>query len=203
MNNNKLSEALKDFDFTIISQNTDETVVKIKEKKILLKELKNGTIFKVGKYEFIKLGGEKDTTAALCKDFIKTTKFGNSNDYKESSVRKLINGSFKEEIEKEVGEANLITHSVNLISLDGQKEYKTVKDKVSLITIDNYRRYRSVIPNYNDWWWTATPYSTESNGYSSCVCCVNDGGSVGWGDCGFRGGVRPFCIFLSSIFVSL
>ena len=143
-----------------------------------------------------------ETTAVILKEFVKRMEFGKHNNYAKSDVRKYLNSDFLKELEKEVGANNIYEHKVDLIANDGLKDYGSVRDKVSLITAENYRRYREFLPNYGDWWWTATPYSCESNGYTSNVCYVYDDGALSRNGCGYSRGVRPFCIFSSSIFVS-
>ena len=52
-------------------------------------------------------------------------------------------------------------------------------------------------------WWLATAHSTSKHDGDLWVKCVSPRGSVGDGHCGRDiSGVRPFCIFKSSIFVS-
>lgn len=201
-----IKNALKDMEVSVESQTDKEIIIKIRvpEKQVKLADLKPGTVFKVGKREFIVLGHGKDTTAVILKNFLYTGIFDTiSNNYANSDVRKMINGDFLKEIEEAIGAKNVIVHRVDLTANDGLKEYGSCVDKVSLITADNYRRYREFLPGYGNWWWTATPFSTECNGYSRSVSCVNSYGALYRCDCGFSGGVRPFCIFSSSIFVSL
>ena len=129
-------------------------------------------------------------------------KFGSNNDWKKSSIREYLNGEFYEKLAEEVGEENIILFERDLLSLDGQAEYGTCEDYVSLISFDEYRENRSLIPNAGYWWWTLTPDSTECNGDSSLIRIVSPSGNVFnrdyYDDCG----VRPFCIFSSSLFES-
>lgn len=201
-----IKNALKDMEVSVESQTDKEIIIKIRvpEKQVKLADLKTGTVFKVGKREFIVLGHGKDTTAVILKNFLYTGIFDTiSNNYANSDVRKMINGDFLKEIEEAIGAKNVIVHRVDLTANDGLKEYGSCVDKVSLITADNYRRYREFLPGYGNWWWTATPFSTECNGYSRFVSCVYSGGALDRDVCGLSYGVRPFCIFSSSIFVSL
>lgn len=202
-----IKNALKDMEVSVESQTDNEIVIKIKvpEKQVKLADLVPGTIFKIGKREFIVLGHGKDTTAVILKDFLYAGVFDDdSNNYTNSKVREnLNNGDFRKEIEAVIGADNLISHKVILTANDGLKDYGTCIDKVSLMTADNYRRYREFLPGYGDWWWLATPFSTASNGYSRGVCYVDSDGAVNWGGCNYSRGVRPFCIFSSSISVSL
>lgn len=126
-----------------------------------------------------------------------------SNNWIGSQLREYLNTEFIEKITNEIGEENIISFNRNLFSLDGQNEYGNCEDKVSLLTIDDYRKYRRFIPNtYNYWWWTCTPWSTKRNGYKSSVAVVSPTGNFDRNRCDCNGGVRPFCIFSSSIFES-
>lgn len=127
----------------------------------------------------------------------------NSSDWNESSLREYLNNEFYEKIAREVGRENIISSKRNLLSLDGQTEYGESDDFVSLLTVDEYRKYRKLIPNTGDWWWLVTPWSTPCNEYSKTVTVVSPSGFINCNGCycNFLG-VRPFCIFSSSIFES-
>ena len=126
----------------------------------------------------------------------------NSSDWNESSLREYLNNEFYEKIAREVGRENIISSKRNLLSLDGQTEYGESDDFVSLLTVDEYRKYRKLIPNTGDWWWLVTPWSTPCNEYSKTVTVVSPSGVFYCNNCYDLGGVRPFCIFSSSIFES-
>lgn len=128
--------------------------------------------------------------------------FGTNNDWKESSIRKYLNKEFYEKLVDEIGEDHVVTFERVLTSLDGQKEYGSCEDKVSIISLDEYRKYRELIPNEKYWWWTLTPDSTKCNNDTSWVCIVSPGGRIHCNICDRSDGVRPFCIFSSSIFES-
>lgn len=127
----------------------------------------------------------------------------NSSDWKKSSLREYLNGEFLEKLSGAVGKENIISFERDLLSLDGQTEYGSCEDKVSLLTVDEYRRYRNMIPNTDDsWWWLITPWSTPCNDYKKSVTVVSPSGYVYDHFCSNYYGVRPFCIFSSSIFES-
>lgn len=128
--------------------------------------------------------------------------FGDNNDWKESDIRKYLNGEFYDQLAAAVGEENIIPIERNLWSLDGQTEYGTCEDKVSLISVDEYRENRAMIPNVGYWWWTLTPDSTKCNNDSSWIAVVAPSGGIFYSDYYYDRGVRPFCIFSSSIFES-
>lgn len=126
----------------------------------------------------------------------------NSSDWNESSLREYLNNEFYEKIAREVGRENIISSKRNLLSLDGQTEYGESDDFVSLLTVDEYRKYRKLIPNTGDWWWLVTPWSTPCNEYSKTVTVVSPSGFIYDYYCDDYHGVRPVCIFSSSIFES-
>ena len=125
-----------------------------------------------------------------------------SNNWIGSQLREYLNTEFIKKIADEIGKENIISFNRNLLSLDGQDEYGSCKDKVSLLTVDDYRKYRSFIPNADDWWWLVTPWSTKGNGCEYSVTVVSPSGFVFGDDCYGSDGVRPACIFSSSIFES-
>lgn len=126
-----------------------------------------------------------------------------SNNWSNSGLREYLDNVFLEKIAGEIGKENIISFNRNLLSLDGKTEYGECEDMVSLLTVDEYRKYRRFIPNTDSyWWWTCTPWSTKRNGYKSSVTVVSPSGGIDYGNCLNYGGVRPFCIFSSSIFES-
>lgn len=126
----------------------------------------------------------------------------NSNNWNKSSLRAYLNGEFYEKISKEIGKGNIVSFKRDLLSLDGQTEYGENDDAVSSLTVDEYRKYRKLIPNTDDWWWLITPWSTHCNDCDIYTTVVSPSGYVGGNFCTSRFGVRPVCIFSSSIFES-
>lgn len=137
-------------------------------------------------------------------DSIEDMKFdSDSNNWENSGLRSYLNGEFFEKMTAEIGLENIVPFERNLLSLDGQTEYGKCEDKVSLLAVDEYRKYRSLIPNTKDyWWWLVSPWSTPCNDYKKSVTVVSSAGIFNCNDCGLNYGVRPVCIFSSSIFES-
>lgn len=138
-------------------------------------------------------------------DSIEDMKFdSDSNNWENSDLRDYLNEGFLEKIAAEIGLENIVPFERDLLSLDGQTEYGKCEDKVSLLTVDEYRKYRNLIPNTKDyWWWLVSPWSTPCNDYKRAVAVVSSAGDIGSGICNYGdGGVRPVCIFSSSIFES-
>jgi hypothetical protein len=137
-------------------------------------------------------------------DSIEDMKFdSDSNNWENSGLRSYLNGEFFEKMTAEIGLENIVPFERNLLSLDGQTEYGKCEDKVSLLAVDEYRKYRSLIPNTKDyWWWLVSPWSTPCNDYKKSVAVVSSAGGIYYNGCNGNIGVRPVCIFSSSIFES-
>lgn len=125
-----------------------------------------------------------------------------SNNWISSRLRNELNTCFLKKITDEFGEDAVIEFDRDLLSLDGQTEYGHCKDKISILTVDEYRKYRKYLPNMDKWWWLLTPWSTPANDYSTTNTVVSPSGSIGVDNDDDGYGVRPVCIFSSSIFES-
>ena len=177
-----------------------------KQSKVQLSTLNPGEIFKIGEYDFIVLEQCEERTAVISKGFIaENVKFDeDSRNYKESNLKKVIENQIQPVIEKEIGSKNLIEHEVDLTSVDMQDEFGGFKCKVRPITFDEARLYNNLLVNKNldDWWWTCTPWSTEDRGWKYSITVVAPSGGFYYNYFNYCGGVRPFCILKSNIFVS-
>lgn len=174
--------------------------------KVQLSTLNPGDVFKIGEHDFIVLEQKQEQTMVISKGFMaEDKKFDDdSRDYNESSLKNLIESSIQPIIEKTVGADNIIEHEVDLTSVDMQNEFGSCRCKVRPITFDEARKYNDLLVNkdLDDWWWTCTPWSTKERGYTYSMSVVSPSGNFNYGICNYDGGVRPFCILKSNIFVS-
>ena len=187
---------------------TEKQLKEIKDsfvKKRRLGEVSIGDFVGIGSYEFIVLDHNDGETRLIMKGLYKEdVKFGPDNNYKNSDVKKICD-EFAKELGDLVGSDNIISHKVDLTSLDGLRTYGDCYAKCSLMTVDMARNYVDILDRYklDKYWWLCTPWSTPEHGYSSTVCIVSPSGNFNGGNCSFNYiGVRPFCIFNSDIFVS-
>lgn len=125
-----------------------------------------------------------------------------SNNWITSKLRNELNARFLKKITDELGKDAVIEFDRDLLSMDGQTEYGHCKDKISFLTVDEYRKYRKLLPNMDKWWWLLTPWSTPVNDFSTTITVVSPSGYIGRNYCYIENGVRPVCIFSSSIFES-
>lgn len=124
------------------------------------------------------------------------SEFGKNNNYADSDVReRLLKNDLLNNIKEKYGD-NLVPIELDLISLNGSKEYGILKgDEIAIPTIDILRKYKENIPLINGWYWTSTTNGTNITGDASGVLIVDCSGGVGcgdydWSDCS----VRPFFI---------
>lgn len=165
------------------------------------------SVINYGGLDCIVLDVEQDKILVLAKESIGNMPFdeGNSNNFPKGTLCKYLNGEFIKKLKANGADTSaLIPTTIDLTSDDGLKDYGETTQKIFLLTCDMYRKYRSVIPNLDDWWWLATAYSTESNGYANSARNVYSDGSLlnGFAYTG-RSGVRPAFYLKSSILESL
>lgn len=165
------------------------------------------SVISYGGLDCIVLDVEQDKILVLAKESIGNMPFdeGNSNNFPKGTLCKYLNGEFIKTLKANGADTSaLIPTTIDLTSDDGLKDYGETTQKIFLLTCDMYRKYRSIIPNLDDWWWLATAYSTESNGYASRARYVSSGGSLGNNYAyGGNSGVRPAFYLKSSILESL
>lgn len=177
-----------------------------RKNKVELSTLAPGDVFEIGKNDFIVLEQMSFETKVISKDFMAENIVydEDSRDYNESNLKKVIEDEIQPIIESEVGENNLVEHTVELTSVDMQHEFDDCKCKVRPITFDETRKYNNLLPNkeLDDWWWTCTPWSTAERGCKYSIAVVSSAGHFNNHDCSNINGVRPVCILKSNIFVS-
>lgn len=165
------------------------------------------SVISYGGLDCIVLDVEQDKILVLAKESIGNMPFdeGNSNNFPKGTLCKYLNGEFIKTLKANGADTSaLIPTTIDLTSDDGLKDYGETTQKIFLLTCDMYSKYRSIIPNLDDWWWLATAYSTESNGYAHIARFVSSDGSL-YGDDACYGdiGVRPAFYLKSSILESL
>ena len=165
----------------------------------------DGKTAKIGEYEFIVLKKNEETVELLLKDTLGNRIFDSDcNNFAKSEIRKYLDG-FADKLAELVGEENIVKHMVDLTTLDGLKDYGSCECRVSLLTAKQYADNVYIIDEFklDKWWWLANAWSTEKHDIKYSVCLVSSGGLIRSGNYYDNyGGVRPFCILKSNIFVS-
>lgn len=137
-------------------------------------------------------------------DIYSKSRFGDTNDYSKSDVRNDINNSKLAKDLKEKFGKKLVPIELDLVSMDGFKDYGVVKgDILSIPNMELIMKLGDRIPLIDAPYWLATPNQTPSRNDASYVRCVNSVGNVGYSVCRWRClGVRPFFILQSQIYES-
>ena len=164
-------------------------------------KVNEGETFKIGDVELIRFPEINGGVPVVAKDSIARMKFGESNNLKESiELQEELDG-FLKKITNVIGEENVLSFETDLLSLDGGDKYGKMTSKVSLPTLDFYRANRKIFDKHklDKYYWLATP---DSNDNSLVLCVAPSGLIIYISNYDFNGGVRPFCILKSDIFVS-
>lgn len=159
-----------------------------------IKDYIQGERFVYGKKNCMVLEHMDDGTLCMVLDEDFESKFGETNNFAESELRKKLNGEYLDEWVKDgVDRASFVLMQVDLTVNDGLKDYGTCECFLAPRTCDQHRKYRDLIPNpKNAWEWTATAYSTKANGYSLTAYQVTGAGGLSFGITVFGAvGVRP------------
>lgn len=137
-----------------------------------IKEYHQGERFIYGKKNCMVLEHMDDGTLCMVLDEDFESKFGETNNFAESELRKKLNCEYLDEWVKDGADrASFVLMQVDLTANDGLKYYGTCECLLAPRTCDQHRKYRYLIPNpKGNWEWTATAYSTkETDTPSTCV----------------------------------
>ena len=176
------------------------------ENNPLFTGVKPGQTFMIGDMEFIRFADTPEGTPVVLKDIAFNSRFGDNNDFRSSDILKKLQEEFLPQIIEAVGDENVLEFETDLTTLDGLKNYGTLKSRISLPNLDFYRANAEIFDKYNPdcYWWLATADSAKPRYNPTWVLCVSPSGLIirGGDCCNVSCGVRPFCILKSSIFES-
>ena len=165
-------------------------------------ELKAGNRFVYRGIEYICLdvfGKEvygSEAAFAVTAEIIKTMEFAEKyedgcNNWKTSKVRDWLNDEF---LSMHVSKEDLIPQTSDLTADNGDDAYGTCEDYVTLLSCVQYRKYRKLMPKYDDWVWTVTPWTCHSANASD-VRYINPSGGLNNYNATYGIGVAPACLF--------
>lgn len=143
--------------------------------------------------EWVILGEEQGgvlcvTAKAICrKEFDKD----GCNNWKDASLRKYLNTEFVAKLDKD----DLIVMECDLVADNGDKAYGKACNFVGLLSCDLYRKYRDIIPRYDAWIWTCTPWACDP-AFAGYVRGVDTSGELNLNEAYRAYGVVPACIFI-------
>ena len=159
-----------------------------------IKDYIQGERFVYGKKNCMVLEHMDDGTLCMVLDEDFESKFGETNNFAESELRKKLNVEYIDEWVKDGADrASFVLMQVDLTANDGLKDYGTCECFLAPRTCDQHRKYRYLIPNpKGNWEWTATAYSTKANGYSLTAYQATSAGCLDYNySVHSANGVRP------------
>lgn len=171
---------------------------------VKLASLQRGDVFKteIGQFVVLSNDGEsvKVMTNGIFKPDVRFERNGNS-DYKVSDLKKLCDGEIYEDFSNVFGAENILDDEIDLVTLDGQREFGTVNCKVHPLTFDEVRTCTDLIARMGneEWIWTCTPWSTSDRGFNYSVAVVYPDGSLYYNSAHNSYGAAVACVLRSSI----
>ena len=115
------------------------------------------------------------------------------NDWRNSSLRRVLANDFLPLLDKK----HLVKQMSDLIADNGDKAYGTSEDYVTILSCDQYRKYRELVPLFDEWMWTLTPWSCDTSSANG-VRGVHTGGTIYNLNANGSNGVAPVCLFSSA-----
>ena len=173
-----------------------------------LATLKQGGFFFYGGVQWAVLEHDEEIGATLALAaapvFKRAFDDNNKNDWRESSLRRELNGPFFDALIQEgANRAAFLEWESDLTADDGMTDYGKAVDRIALLSDSLYRKFRQYIPVADEWCWTLTPWTCNPE-YNAYVRYVHSSGALNYYNaCGGYWGARPLCYLESSIFVSV
>lgn len=158
-------------------------------------KIKDGEHFMYHGIEFIRLGLEQGGVLCMTAKPIAEEAFdpNDCNNWTKSRARKKLNTEFLSLMD----ENDLLPFESDLTADNGDTAYGKCVDKIGILSCDLYRKYRKIVPLFDEWMWTCTPWhcGTPHSGYADSVRLVLSDGTVGHNNAYGASGLAPACIF--------
>lgn len=158
-------------------------------------QIKDGERFMYHGIEFIRLGLEQGGVLCMTAKpiFKEAFDYDCYNNWAKSSIRKKLNTDFLSLTD----ENDLLPFESDLTADNGDTSYDTCVDMIGILSCDLYRKYRKIVPLFNEWMWTCTPWhcSTPTSSNASNVRIVLSDGTLYSVSADFSCGLAPACIF--------
>ena len=158
-------------------------------------KIKDGEHFMYHGIEFIRLGLEQGGVLCMTAKPIAEEAFdpNGCNNWAKSRARKKLNTEFLSLMD----ENDLLPFESDLTADNGDTAYGKCVDKIGILSCDLYRKYRKIVPLFDEWMWTCTPWhcGTPYSGYANIVRLVSSDGTVRYNGAYVAHGLAPACIF--------
>ena len=155
-----------------------------------------GDIVTLAGTEFVVLdvescGSLPDSLFLLALESVGASKFGSSNNYAESDLKKAVDKWLEDIGKRGLDNAKLVPREIDLTTLDGSGCYGKLSVNAAPLTLDEAREYADIIPNAERWCWLATGWSGPSKSDGDNALYVYSSGDWNNFNCSNSGGIRP------------
>lgn len=158
-------------------------------------KIKDGEHFMYRGIEFIRLGLEQGGVLCMTAKPIAEEAFdpNGCNNWAKSRARKKLNTEFLSLMD----ENDLLPFESDLTADNGDTAYGKCVDKIGILSCDLYRKYRKIVPLFDEWMWTCTPWycGTPYSGDAYGVRRVSSVGTTNNTTASAAIGLAPACIF--------
>lgn len=158
-------------------------------------KIKDGEHFMYHGIEFVRLGLEQGGVLCMTAKPIAEEAFdpNGCNNWAKSSARKKLNTEFLSLMD----ENDLLPFESDLTADNGDTAYGKCVDKIGILSCDLYRKYRKIVPLFDEWMWTCTPWhcGTPYSGNAAIVRLVASDGTGRSYVATNAYGLAPACIF--------
>ena len=158
-------------------------------------KIKDGEHFMYRGIEFIRLGLEQGGVLCMTAKPIAEEAFdpNGCNNWAKSRARKKLNTEFLSLMD----ENDLLPFESDLTADNGDTAYGKCVDKIGILSCDLYRKYRKIVPLFDEWMWTCTPWhcGTPYSGDAYSVRRVSSDGTMDSYGAHDAFGLAPACIF--------
>lgn len=98
-------------------------------------------------------------------------------DYKDSNIRCYYDDKILKTLEAVFGAENIVEDDVDLTTLNGQKDFGTVRCKVHPPTFDEWRQCNDYFRkgDFKNWFWTCTAWTAHNDKDYSDVAVIKNG----------------------------
>ena len=164
-------------------------------------DLEPGDHFYYNDTEYVFLDiDENDDYFAITADIVAKRPFNErdddgSNNWAISDLCEWLNGDY---LNDNMNAEHLVLTTSDLTADNGDDQYGYCHNLVTLLSCDQYRKYRRLIPKYDEWVWTLTPWSC-SVGHAHHVRLVTPSGELNNYCATYTYSVAPACTFNHSI----
>lgn len=130
------------------------------------------------------------------------SRFGDSNNYAESELRRRTAAWLDDLLAHGVDPDLLRTRTLDLTTMDGHGKYGELTVKAAPLTMDEARKYADIIPDCDDACWLATGWGGPGFGGATLALRVHTNGDWNSNNCSNSCGIRPALVISSLLLAS-